>query len=276
MAQGNYNEPFFWHGIVDVGWGGGWGVLTVDYPEGLSITFEADIDWDPLDSSVGPYAPDLIVPPEDLDDGTDAAIFPVAFDHALELGTLYEVEIPGHSYITVSAFSTVSGFPADSWMSDTSAIFPGVQFFGPCAGSSPGPTPPYGIGLNTVDGPLISPSCGFAPFTPGFDNYIAFFTEPVSRTAIRKAVRKVWLINFAKWRPGAVVEIRTNIEVADENLPVYDIVATLTRYIRSAVLKGAADTIAGEPSGQSMSLATSYVVPSLGFIHGNGAISRDA
>lgn len=279
MAQGNYHEPFFLHRIVNLGWAGGLGVLTIDYPEGLSISFVHSI-WSPVGHGVGPYAVDAVVPHSDLQpsiiEPADVAIFPVAFDHVIELETLYVIEIPGYSYTTVAGLSTVSGFPAEPWKAATSITFPGVQFFGPCVGTSPGPTPPYNIGLNTIDGPLIPPSCGFEPFNPGFDNYIAFFTEPVSRTETRKAVRKVWLINFANWQPGAAVEIRTNIEVADENLPSYNIVATLTRYAGSAVLRGSEDTVTGAPAGTERSLSTDYVAPSLGFIHGDGSITRAA
>lgn len=275
MAQGqHYNEPFFWHRVVNVGWGGGWGVLTIDFPDGLSIDF-VHADWNPVaPAGVGPFAVDEIIPADQLDPGEDIAIISVAFDHVLELETLYEMEVPGFSYTTVSGLTTPSGFPADAWMADTSTLFPGVQFFGPCVGTAPGPTPPYNIGLNTIDGPLISPSCGFPPFNPGFDNYIAFFTEPVSRTETRKAIRRVWIINFANWRPGEAVEVRTNIEGADENLPSYDIVATLTRYVSSAVLRGAADTVNGQPAGTVSSISTDYVQPSLGFIRGSGLITR--
>lgn len=274
MAQSqHYNEPFFWHRIINLGWGGGYGVLTIDFPEGLNIDF-VHAEWNPVSPGIGPFEVGEIIPAEDLDVGDDIAIIPVAFDQVLEIETLYEVEIPGNSYATVAGLSTPTGFPADSWKADTSATFPGVLFFGPCDGTAPGPTPPYNIGLNTVDGPLISPSCGFEPFNPGFDNYIAYFTEPVSRTETRKAIRKVWIINFAEWRPGESVEIRTNIENPDENLPAYNIMARLTRYLGNTVLRGAADNVSGEPEGTTSSLLTDYTVPSLGFIRGSGPLTR--
>lgn len=40
MAQGtNYNEPFFYHRIVNVGWGGGYAILEITAPSGMSFLF---------------------------------------------------------------------------------------------------------------------------------------------------------------------------------------------------------------------------------------------
>lgn len=272
MAQGNYNEPFFWHRIVNVGWAGGWGVLTVDYPEGQDIYLDSHSDWAFSAEHGISIITDEIIDFSALDPAP-AAIYETTFDHVIDLGVLYDVIVPGFSYTTVASLSTPIGGDPSAWMASTSATFPGCSFFGPCTGSSFGPSPPYGLPLNTIDGAEIFPSCGFAPFTPGFDNYSAYFVTPVSNERTRSATRKVWLIDFSRWKAGETVEIVNGSTTADDNLPAYDTVVTLQIYQKNAVLTGAADSITGVPApSRTQTKSVFYTSASLGFINSNGLV----
>lgn len=273
MAQStNYNEPFFWHRIVNVGWGGGWGVLTIDLPDGLSVDFDSGGDWQPLGSGIGPYDIDELVPHEDIVDDGGAAIFPVSFEPPIPpLEELYNIPTRSWLYQTPGGIRAPTGTDVSAQIAEILEDFPGA-LMAMCAGSSL-QNPPFGETVSMNE--LVVPECGHPPFSPGFDNYFFYYiTENPPGENKRNAVRKVYLINFAVWPVGKVVEIRTNIDGADENLPAYNITARLTRYVSSAALKGASNTITGTPAGVMSSLATSYVQPSLGFIRRAGPMTR--
>lgn len=46
--------------IVEVGWGGPIGILSIDYPEGISFNFSPD-----MPAAIGPYAPNAVIPRAD-------------------------------------------------------------------------------------------------------------------------------------------------------------------------------------------------------------------
>lgn len=274
MARGNYNEPFFWHRIVNVGWAGGWGVLTVDYPEGQNISLNSHSDWAFL-AEHGIAVVEGEVIDFTLLDPAPAAIYEATFDHVIDLGVLYDVFIQAFSYVTVASNTVIEGSDVTAWKAGVTATFPGVSFFGPCNGSNIGPTPPYNLPLNTVDGAEIIPTCGFTPFTPGFDNYIAYFVNPADHEATRSATRKVWLIDFSRWKTGETVEIVNDSTAPDDNLPVYNTVVTLKIYQKSAVLVGAANSITGTPEPSLTQIKSiSYFSASLGFINSNGLVTN--
>lgn len=268
MAQGqHYNEPFFWHRVVNLGWGGGWGVLTIDYPDGQNLSFDSHSDWNFIAPHGIAVVTDQVINPVELDPAP-ATIYPTSFDHPLEIETLYEIPFTNYSYQVVAASSVVSGSDNSAWIAEQLATFPGASVH-MCAGNFPGPDPPYGGGLITMDEEIF-PDCS-GPANPGFDNYIVYFgPTPIEGTLTRKAVRKVWLIDFSRWRAGETVEIVNADTGPDEHLPDYDTTVRLTTYPRSAVLKGADDTITSDsPASTVQTILRPYTSGSLGVISSN-------
>ena len=241
--------------IIEVGWQSGWGVLTIDYPEGQNIFLDSHSDWQyPAPHGI-PITTGAVIDQTTLDPAP-ATVYACGFDHVLTGELLYDVPTTGWSYQTVAGSNVPAGADNSAWIAETLLIFPGAHVK-MCTGHDPGPDPPYGGGLVTMD-EFILPDCSGVS-RPAQDVYILYFgPTPLSDHLVRHATRKVYLIDFTRWKTGEVITIGNSDTTPDENLPAYNSTVTLTKYRKSAVLTGASNTITGVPAGAVTTVRTPY------------------
>lgn len=261
MAQGNYNEPFFWHRIVNVGWSGGWGVLAIDIPQGQNLVNEHGF------FPIGPFSiGDLIEP---------ATYF---IDESGELDSinwLWFVQIPPLPPILETLYDVETEPARDRWIIDgyinapeernedqeadfqasTTAITTalGYAFVEDSIGAylrvdSDTTDPPNNTWAGTGDYPV--PQTIFAKLygSNAGRQYRYWYryvpTDPVRVT--RKAVRLTYILNFSGGPPAfETPEEIINVPEPDEHLADYTMVFKLDIYRRGVVLEVKPTTVEG-------------------------------
>lgn len=262
MAQGNYNEPFFWHRVVNVGWAGGWGILTIDMPANQDITNPHG--FFPIVLSVG----DTIVPNSYfIDSGTgklDADNW------------LWFAEIPPFPPVLSQLYDVITTPARDRWIIDGYIDAPATrdptqeadfqattaslnaalgytfteddidQYLRVDSGTT---DPPDNTWTGTGDYPV--PQTIFAKLygsNPGrqFRYWFRYSpTDPVHAT--RNEVRLTFILNFAGGPPAFETSepIVNGPDQADEHLPSYDLKFQLDIYRRNVTLTVDSTTITG-------------------------------
>lgn len=206
MAQGTrYNEPFFWHRIVNVGWGGRVAIVTIVsiYPYGV-------VSVDPADGLVEPFpgAAGTLLGREDYQ-AKQILSLPVAG----EAGSIIaENEITG--VLVVDRSITQSGFVTKP---DSGGNFPGLDAFNDAVaiGTAEEGRPPEISVIGAIfesdftdvthpNGSSVSYLSGFHTITftpPDFDwtdsAQAIWYHETTIPQVNAEIVRKSWLVNFA-------------------------------------------------------------------------------
>lgn len=283
MAQGNYREPFFLHRIVNVGWGGGWGVLAIDIPQGQDISNPHGF------FPIGPYSAGELITPSTLfiqEDGT------------LDKDNwLWFVQINPLPPILETLYDVITEPARDRWIIDGYINAPeernedqeldfqelttelndalGYTFVEDSIGAylrvdAATTEPPDDTWAGTGDYPV--PQTIYAKLygsNPG-RQYRYWYryapTEPVS--VERKAVRLTFLLNFAGGDP-AFSEPEPFINGAgqeDEHLPGYNMTFKLDIYRRGVVLEVTDTTITGPEADRTYSQTRSIPYTQAGTI----------
>lgn len=260
MAQGNYNEPFFWHRIVNVGWGGGWGVLAIDMPENQNLVNEHGF------SLFGPVSIGQLIEPsvEFLDEGGqidgDTWMWFVQippFPPVLE--TLYDVVVePERDRWFIDAYINAPAERNEDQEADfqeqtadlTAAL--GYAFAEDSVGAylrvdSATTDPPDNTWAGTGDYPV--PQTIYARlYGAAAGRHYRYWWQyfPIDEVReTRKAVRLTYILNFAALPAFATPEEIINIPEPDEHMPAYNMTFKLDIYRRNVVLEVKTTTVEG-------------------------------
>lgn len=257
-----YNEPFFWHRIVNVGWGGGWGILAIDIPQNQDLSNPHGF------FPIGPFSVgEHITPVTFFDDGSG---------HVDKDNWIWFAQIPPLPPILETLYDVITAPTRDRWFLDAyinvaadrtedqeadlqtqtaelNAAM-GYAFTEDSVGAyirvDSGTTdPPDNTWVDTGDYPL--PQTIYAKLYGSRAErqwrywYRYLPTDPVH--AIRKAVRLTYILNFAGG-PPAFAEPEPFLngpDQADEHLPEYNMTFKLDIYRRGVVFEVKETTIEG-------------------------------
>lgn len=281
MAQGDrYNEPFFWHRVVNVGWGGGWGVLAIDIPEAQNLINAHGF------FPIGPFAVgELIVP---------STLFVTESGQLDSDNWLWFVQIPPLPPVLEELYDVITEPARDRWIiegyidapeernEDQEADFQqstteitadlGYAFVEDSVGAyirvDSGTTdPPDNTWAGTGDYPV--PQTVFQLLKnpmPGRQFRYWYRYDPTEPgRATRDAVRLTFILNFAGGPPAFAEpeEIINADPEADEHLPAYNMKFKLDIYRRSVVLEVKETTVEGPVIDRiySQTREVSYTAP---------------
>lgn len=256
MVQGkNYNEPFFWHRIVNVGWGGGWGVLAVDMPENQNIVNEHGF------FPIGPFVAGDTLEPSTLFVQEDGRLdkfnwlwFVMIEPLPPVLETLYEIITePAKDRWIIDAYINAPAERNDDQEAFLQAsiaeqnIARGYsqnetldgQFIRFDPETSEDPSNPWaGTGDYPAPATIYKKLNGSSPGSVGRQYFYWWRYLPLDPVTVkRKAVRLTYLLNFAGGPPAfEAPEAITNISEPDEHLPAYTMKFKLDIYRRNVVL----------------------------------------